>query len=108
MFSVSRTGTDFTVQHYAGEVRYSSAEFLAKNRDRYPEAFLELLRDSQNEFLSGLFASANEENNGKNATAAAEHAVASGSARSGQSHLSAPRQSEASLDRQPSWVTKLG
>jgi hypothetical protein len=139
MFSVSRTGTDFTVQHYAGEVRYTSAEFLSKNRDRNPEAVMELLRHAKNEFVAGLFADGGDEASpssssragGAGAGAAAEgvrveggkahqafdrqrqstkdsvsrsNAVAS---TSGQNQLGIPEQTEAVLDRQPSWVSKL-
>jgi hypothetical protein len=140
MFSVSRTGTDFTVQHYAGEVRYTSAEFLSKNRDRNPEAVMELLRHAKNGFLAGLFADGGDEASPSplaraGAAAAAEgvrveggkahqafdrqrqstkasvsraasraNAVAS---TSGQNQLGVPEQTEAVLDRQPSWVSKL-
>lgn len=50
------SGFDFAVQHYAGEVKYSAAGLVAKNRDPVPEHIAALFRASNNALLASLFA----------------------------------------------------
>ncbi|GBG34344.1 Myosin-6 [Hondaea fermentalgiana] len=57
-FSVAnrdRVNYRFTIEHYAGDVTYDTAGFVAKNKDQlYPES-LELMQSSQDPFLALLF-----------------------------------------------------
>jgi len=71
-----RTSRDtFIIRHYAGEVSYNVAGFLEKNRDTLQEELMELLYDSQSEFIASLFADIKAEKE------AAKKAAASGPAK---------------------------
>lgn len=48
--------TDFTVDHYAGEVTYKTDLFLEKNKDYVVAEHLSLMLASEDPFVSGLFA----------------------------------------------------
>lgn len=50
-----RSDLCFTINHYAGKVQYTAANFLEKNRDSLPFRVSELLRNSYNEVLSEIF-----------------------------------------------------
>lgn len=50
-----RNDINFTINHYAGRVMYTSENFLEKNRDSLPFRVSELLRNSSNEILSEIF-----------------------------------------------------
>lgn len=56
----------FTVEHYAGNVTYDTAGFVAKNKDQLYQESLELMQTSQDKFLSLLF----PKNEGNDAAAA--------------------------------------
>ncbi|XP_048584244.1 unconventional myosin-VIIa isoform X2 [Nematostella vectensis] len=45
----------FVINHYAGEVEYSSYGFLEKNRDTLPAGAMETLQHSDNELISTIF-----------------------------------------------------
>ncbi|KAJ4885060.1 Myosin-16 [Raphanus sativus] len=49
------TRSDFTLVHYAGDVRYQSDQFLDKNKDYVVAEHQDLLNASKCSFLSGLF-----------------------------------------------------
>ncbi|XXG43535.1 hypothetical protein AAC387_Pa01g3541 [Persea americana] len=53
--------TDFTISHYAGEVKYQSDQFLDKNKDYVVAEHQELLSASKCSFVSGLFPKTPEE-----------------------------------------------
>lgn len=48
--------TDFTIQHYAGEVTYQTEMFLEKNKDFVVVEHQNLLVESEDPFISALFA----------------------------------------------------
>eukprot|EP00038_Savillea_parva_P006917 m.166692 g.166692 ORF g.166692 m.166692 type:complete len:1693 (-) comp12726_c0_seq1:145-5223(-) len=48
-------GPYFEIAHFAGTVRYDSAEFLEKNRDTLSNDVVRLLKASDNDFLGTLF-----------------------------------------------------
>lgn len=50
-----RQDANFTINHYAGRVTYTSENFLEKNRDSLPFRVAELLRNSSNEILAEIF-----------------------------------------------------
>ena len=47
----------FTITHYAGQIEYSAADFLEKNRDYVPMEILDLLLQSDDDLVSLLFRS---------------------------------------------------
>ncbi|KAL0724721.1 hypothetical protein Bca4012_039320 [Brassica carinata] len=49
------TRSDFTLVHYAGDVRYQSDQFLDKNKDYVVAEHQDLLNASKCSFVSGLF-----------------------------------------------------
>ncbi|KAK7819284.1 myosin-9 [Quercus suber] len=51
------TRSDFTIVHYAGEVRYQSDQFLDKNKDYVVAEHQNLLSSSSCSFVAGLFPS---------------------------------------------------
>lgn len=56
-FSADRKQTarlQFSIQHYAGPVEYSTEGFIEKNRDELPKAATELLKNSFNPFIRHL------------------------------------------------------
>ncbi|XP_074572388.1 myosin-11-like isoform X2 [Curcuma longa] len=53
--------TDFSINHYAGEVLYQSDQFLDKNKDYVVAEHQDLLSASKCSFVSGLFPSLPEE-----------------------------------------------
>ncbi|KAK4573007.1 hypothetical protein RGQ29_031110 [Quercus rubra] len=55
------TRSDFTVVHYAGEVRYQSDQFLDKNKDYVVAEHQNLLSSSSCSFVAGLFPSLSDE-----------------------------------------------
>ncbi|KAF3961037.1 hypothetical protein CMV_014301 [Castanea mollissima] len=55
------TRSDFTIVHYAGEVRYQSDQFLDKNKDYVVAEHQNLLSSSSCPFVAGLFPSLSDE-----------------------------------------------
>ncbi|CAI7850542.1 unnamed protein product, partial [Closterium sp. NIES-53] len=47
--------TDFTLEHYAGQVKYSTAEFISKNMDAVVSEHEVLLQKSADPFVAALF-----------------------------------------------------
>ncbi|KAG9448776.1 hypothetical protein H6P81_008741 [Aristolochia fimbriata] len=47
--------TDFTINHYAGDVTYQADEFLNKNNDRVVAEHMDLLNTSECPFVANLF-----------------------------------------------------
>ncbi|CAI5519231.1 unnamed protein product [Closterium sp. Naga37s-1] len=47
--------TDFTMEHYAGQVKYSTAEFISKNMDAVVSEHEVLLQKSTDPFVAALF-----------------------------------------------------
>jgi hypothetical protein len=45
----------FSINHYAGKVKYDTTGFLEKNRDRLPVEVVNLLRASDNNVVRSLF-----------------------------------------------------
>lgn len=45
----------FTIQHYAGQIEYTAADFLEKNRDYVPMEILDLLLQSDDHLVRQLF-----------------------------------------------------
>ena len=56
----SRALADFTVKHFAGDVRYACAQFLEKNNDSLDSSFKEMLLGSSNEVVKQLAQIADE------------------------------------------------
>ncbi|GAV61578.1 Myosin_head domain-containing protein/IQ domain-containing protein/Myosin_N domain-containing protein [Cephalotus follicularis] len=54
--------SEFTIVHYAGEVKYQSEQFLDKNKDYVVPEHQDLLSASKCSFVSGLFPPISEEN----------------------------------------------
>lgn len=52
-----RQDSNFTINHYAGRVTYTSENFLEKNRDSLPFRVAELLRNSSNDIIAEIFSS---------------------------------------------------
>ncbi|XP_065181021.1 myosin-10-like isoform X2 [Sycon ciliatum] len=50
-----RAAADFTVQHYAGDVGYTSAQWLVKNMDPLNDNVVNLLQNSQDNFIGNLW-----------------------------------------------------
>ncbi len=44
----------FTISHYAHDVTYEAENFLEKNRDTVPDEHLELLKNTEFEFLDDI------------------------------------------------------
>ncbi|KAK9993505.1 hypothetical protein SO802_023208 [Lithocarpus litseifolius] len=55
------TRSDFTIVHYAGQVRYQSDQFLDKNKDYVVAEHQNLLSSSSCSFVAGLFPSLSDE-----------------------------------------------
>jgi len=53
--SKSDRALEFSVNHYAGRVMYSSEGFLEKNRDKVSADLTQLIRHSEEMFISSLF-----------------------------------------------------
>ncbi|XP_033100270.1 myosin-VIIa-like isoform X1 [Anneissia japonica] len=51
----SAAGTQFGINHFAGQVFYETVGFLDKNRDTFSPDFLELIQKGGNSFLKMLF-----------------------------------------------------
>ena len=49
-----RWDLEFTIKHYAGEVRYAGAGFLDKNKDAQQDQLFELMNSSANVFVKDL------------------------------------------------------
>jgi myosin heavy subunit len=64
--SSKRNDMNFTINHYAGRVMYTSENFLEKNRDSLPFRVAELLRNSSNEIISEIFS--NQQSSSKEAS----------------------------------------
>jgi myosin-7 len=72
-----KSGLDpvFGIQHFAGQVFYDSVGFLEKNRDTFSNDLLNVIMESENEYLVGLFATdakAGSETRAKKATLAGQ------------------------------------
>merc|ERR1719398_548486 len=52
----SRLDPLFGIKHFAGQVFYDSVGFLEKNRDTFSNDLLNVIMESENDFLVGLFA----------------------------------------------------
>mgnify|MGYP002717105073 CR=1 FL=1 len=44
----------FGIKHYAGDVMYQVADFLAKNKDAQQDQFFEIMLDSNNDFIKSI------------------------------------------------------
>ncbi|CAI7889966.1 unnamed protein product [Closterium sp. NIES-53] len=53
--------TDFTLEHYAGRVKYSTTDFISKNLDAVVSEHEALLQKSTDPFVAALFPVAPEE-----------------------------------------------
>ncbi|CAI7776124.1 unnamed protein product [Closterium sp. NIES-54] len=53
--------TDFTLEHYAGRVKYSTTDFISKNLDAVVSEHEALLQKSTDPFVAALFPIAPEE-----------------------------------------------
>lgn len=49
-----RWNAQFGVRHYAGQVMYQVADFLAKNKDAQQDQLFEIMHDSSNEFVRSI------------------------------------------------------
>ncbi len=56
-FSVSKSNPlSFTVNHFAGKVRYDGTKFLSKSKEALSKSVFECLQKSQDNFLADFFA----------------------------------------------------
>jgi myosin heavy subunit len=73
--SSKRQDANFTINHYAGRVTYTSENFLEKNRDSLPFRVSELLRNSTNDIVAEIFSTGNTVIGGKDTVSLAAYGV---------------------------------
>ncbi|KAG1696486.1 Unconventional myosin-X [Nymphon striatum] len=55
IFGLLNERNSFIVKHYAGHVTYKTTLMIEKNKDNIPSDIIEMLSDSQNEFIASMF-----------------------------------------------------
>lgn len=64
-FTATKSSTlQFTVVHYAGDIRYDVAGWIAKNRDVLTPSVISILRESSNELVRELFSTSQTKTGG--------------------------------------------